>query len=90
MVGRAVSLFPKVETPIGEVLLEVEGLTRTGVFRDVSFDGPRTARSSGFAGLVGAGRTEVARVLFGIDQPRRRRRSGWTARRSASPARPRR
>ena len=67
MVGRAVSLFPKVETPIGEVLLEVDGLTRVGVFRDVSFE-VRAGEIVGFAGLVGAGRTEVARVLFGIDQ----------------------
>jgi rhamnose transport system ATP-binding protein len=67
MVGRTVSLFPKVETPVGEVLLEVEGLTRAGIFRDVSFD-VRAGEIVGFAGLVGAGRTEVARVLFGIDQ----------------------
>jgi rhamnose transport system ATP-binding protein len=67
MVGRAVSLFPKVEAPVGEVLLEVEGLTRIGVFRDVGFT-VRAGEIVGFAGLVGAGRTEVARVLFGIDQ----------------------
>jgi rhamnose transport system ATP-binding protein len=68
MVGRSVSLFPKLETPIGDVLLEVDGLTRVGVFRDVSFT-VREGEILGFAGLVGAGRTEVARVLFGIDQP---------------------
>jgi rhamnose transport system ATP-binding protein len=67
MVGRSVSLFPKVETPIGEVFLGVEGLTREGVFRDVTFD-VRHGEIVGLAGLVGAGRTEVARVLFGIDQ----------------------
>jgi len=67
MVGRTVSLFPKVETPIGDVLLEVSGLTRVGVFRDVGFY-VRSGEIVGFAGLVGAGRTEVARVLFGIDQ----------------------
>jgi rhamnose transport system ATP-binding protein len=67
MVGRTVSLFPKVETPIGDVLLEVSGLTRVGVFRDVEFS-VRAGEIVGFAGLVGAGRTEVARVLFGIDQ----------------------
>jgi rhamnose transport system ATP-binding protein len=66
MVGRAVTLFPKVETPIGDVLLEVEGLTRVGVFRDIAFS-VRAGEIVGFAGLVGAGRTEVARVLFGID-----------------------
>ncbi|MDQ6793233.1 MAG: sugar ABC transporter ATP-binding protein [Chloroflexota bacterium] len=67
MVGRAVSLFPKVEAPIGDVLLEVHGLTRVGVFRDVGFS-VRAGEIVGFAGLIGAGRTEVARVLFGIDQ----------------------
>ena len=67
MVGRAVSLFPKVDTPVGEVLIEVEGLSRAGAFRDVSFS-VRAGEIVGFAGLVGAGRTEVARVLFGIDQ----------------------
>ena len=88
MVGRSVSLFPKLETPIGEVLLEVDGLTRVGVFRDVSFT-VREGEILGFAGLVGAGRTEVARVLFGIDQP-----DGGTVtldgQRSPSPARRRR
>ena len=68
MVGRAVSLFPKVEAPTGDVLLEVSDLTRTGAFRDVSF-AVRAGEILGFAGLVGAGRTEVARVLFGVDQP---------------------
>jgi rhamnose transport system ATP-binding protein len=66
MVGRAVSLFPKVETPTGDVLLEVEHLSRAGAFRDISFS-VRSGEIVGFAGLVGAGRTEVARVLFGID-----------------------
>ena len=66
MVGRTVSLFPKVETPVGDVLLEVSGLTRLGVFHDITFD-VRAGEIVGFAGLVGAGRTEVARVLFGID-----------------------
>ena len=67
MVGRAVTLFPKVETPPGELLLEVEGLTRADVFSDISFS-LRAGEILGLAGLVGAGRTEVARVLFGIDR----------------------
>ena len=68
MVGRAVSLFPKVESPIGEVLLEVRHLTRSETFNDVSFS-VRAGEIVGMAGLVGAGRTEVARVLFGVDRP---------------------
>jgi rhamnose transport system ATP-binding protein len=67
MVGRTVSLFPKVDNPIGEVLLEVSGLTRVGVFREVGFS-VRAGEIVGLAGLVGAGRSEVARVLFGIDR----------------------
>ncbi len=68
MVGRAVSLFPKADAAVGDVLLEVRGLSRTGAFRDVSF-AVRSGEILGLAGLVGAGRTEVARVLFGIDRP---------------------
>ena len=67
MVGRAVSLFPKVAAAVGEVRLEVSGLTRVGVFHDVSFS-VSAGEVVGFAGLVGAGRTEIARVLFGIDR----------------------
>jgi rhamnose transport system ATP-binding protein len=67
MVGREVTLFPRVETAIGEVLLDVQGLSRTGEFEDVSFT-VRAGEIVGMAGLVGAGRTEVARVLFGISR----------------------
>ncbi len=68
MVGRELSnLYPKGEAEIGDVVLDVRHLTRPGVFADVSFQ-LRRSQILGFAGLVGAGRTEVARVLFGIDQ----------------------
>ena len=66
MVGRAVSLFPKVETPTGDVVLEVDGLSRADAFRDITLT-LRAGEIVGLAGLVGAGRTELARVLFGID-----------------------
>ena len=49
------------------MLLEVDGLSRAGEFDDVSF-AVRAGEIVGMAGLVGAGRTEVARVLFGIDR----------------------
>lgn len=69
MVGREMSaLFPKQEVAIGPVTLEVRGLTRAGEFRDVSFQAHQ-GEILGFAGLVGAGRTEVARAIFGITQP---------------------
>jgi rhamnose transport system ATP-binding protein len=71
MVGRTLNnLFPKEETEIGDVVLKVNGLSRRGVFRDISFE-LRRGEILGLAGLVGAGRTEVARAIFGIDQPDR-------------------
>jgi len=67
MVGRELSaLFPKQDTDAGEVLLDVRRLTREGVFTDVSFT-VRAGEIVGLSGLVGAGRTEVARAVFGID-----------------------
>ncbi|WP_062527754.1 sugar ABC transporter ATP-binding protein [Demequina rhizosphaerae] len=67
MVGRDVTdLFPKVVAPVGDVLLEVDGLTRTGVFHDVSFE-VRAGEIVALAGLVGAGRSEIARAAFGVD-----------------------
>ncbi len=67
MVGREVAeLFPKTPAEIGEVVLEVEGLNATGVFHDVSFT-VRRGEIVGLAGLVGAGRSEIARAVFGVD-----------------------
>jgi rhamnose transport system ATP-binding protein len=66
MVGRPVSqLFPKVETTPGAELLRVEHLCRAGEFEDVTFT-LRAGEIVGLYGLVGAGRTELAQVLFGI------------------------
>ncbi|HEY4460109.1 MAG TPA: sugar ABC transporter ATP-binding protein [Pseudonocardiaceae bacterium] len=68
MVGRELSaLFPKTETEPGEVVLAVEGLGRDKVLRDISFT-VRRGEIVALAGLVGAGRSEVARAIFGIDK----------------------
>jgi rhamnose transport system ATP-binding protein len=66
MVGRQVSeLFPKQEAPVGDTLLEVTDLTAVGKFENISFK-LRAGEILGLAGLIGAGRTDVARALFGI------------------------
>ncbi|MFC4115405.1 sugar ABC transporter ATP-binding protein [Nonomuraea zeae] len=68
MVGRDLdALFPKQETDAGEVALQVRRLTREGAFTDVSFE-VRRGEIVALAGLVGAGRSEVARAVFGIDR----------------------
>jgi ribose transport system ATP-binding protein len=69
MVGRelATDRFHKEEAEIGEPLLEVRNLTGRDVVKDVSFT-LRQGEILGFAGLVGAGRTETARLLFGADR----------------------
>lgn len=65
MVGRELrEKYPKVTVPPGEELLRVDGLTRPGVLADVSF-ALRRGEILGIAGLVGAGRTELALTLFG-------------------------
>jgi ribose transport system ATP-binding protein len=65
MVGRSISaMFPPRATTPGAALLSVSGLTRGKEFRDVSFD-LRAGEILGFAGLIGAGRTELARAIFG-------------------------
>jgi inositol transport system ATP-binding protein len=68
MVGRELKqIFPKEEVPIGEVVLEARNLTRKGVFENISFS-VREGEILGFSGLMGSGRTEVMRALFGIDK----------------------
>jgi ribose transport system ATP-binding protein len=67
MVGRELTqLYPAKADRCGEVLLAVEGCTRRGRFRDVSFV-LRRGEILGFCGLVGAGRTELMRAIFGAD-----------------------
>ncbi len=69
MVGRQLldGMFHKENAPIGAPLMEVNGLTAKGVVKDVSFT-LRRGEILGVAGLVGAGRTEMARLLFGADR----------------------
>jgi rhamnose transport system ATP-binding protein len=69
MVGRALSdMYPALDSQFGNPVLKVDRLARSGVFREVSFT-LRAGEILGFGGLVGSGRTEIARVLFGVDQP---------------------
>jgi len=68
MVGRKLDEeFPPRQSRIGPVRLQVKGLTRGDLVQNVSFD-LHEGEVLGMAGLVGAGRTEIARLLFGADQ----------------------
>ena len=65
MVGRRFdSLFPWEERKLGDVTLEVEGLTRKGVFQDITFNLHR-GEILGIAGLLGSGRSEMIQSIFG-------------------------
>jgi rhamnose transport system ATP-binding protein len=67
MVGRTLSnMFPKEDVEAGDIILQVENLTREGRFQNISFE-LRKGEILGMAGLVGAGRTDVARALFGVE-----------------------
>lgn len=66
MVGRELTeMFPKVECPIGDTILKIENLSAGKMFQNVSFE-LRRGEILGFAGLVGAGRTEIVETIFGI------------------------
>ena len=68
MVGRELTeLFPKTENKIGAVVLEVKDLTNPAYFRNVSFN-VKKGEIVALAGLVGSGRSEVARAIFGVDK----------------------
>jgi ABC-type sugar transport system ATPase subunit len=68
MVGREVKQYTSqhLQRPLGEELLRVENLSSPGKFSNVSFS-LRAGEILGFAGLVGAGRSEVAQAIFGLD-----------------------
>jgi ABC-type sugar transport system ATPase subunit len=67
IVGRELNkMFPKEDAKIGKPILEVKNLTKMGIFKNISFV-LRTGEILGFSGLMGAGRTEIMRAIFGID-----------------------
>jgi len=68
MVGREVNdVFAKEEAEISDIVMEVNGLSTKDFLRDISFH-VKKGEILGFAGLVGAGRSEVMRALFGVDR----------------------
>ncbi len=68
MVGRSVDMeYPRKQCAIGDVVLQVEHLTRNGIIEDISFE-LRRGEILGFAGLVGSGRTELAEAIFGAEK----------------------
>lgn len=67
MVGRTLNIFPKMIPQIGETVLEMKNLSCNGVIKNVSFE-VKKGEILGFSGLVGAGRTETVRALFGVDR----------------------
>ena len=67
MVGRKVNnVFPKVDCEIGDVVFKAEGLTGKG-FEDISFE-VHAGEILGLTGLVGSGRSETMRAIFGLDK----------------------
>jgi inositol transport system ATP-binding protein len=68
MVGRELTdVYPAGDATIKEILLEVKGFKKEGVFEDINFD-VKKGEILGFYGLIGAGRSEVMRTVFGIDK----------------------
>lgn len=68
MVGRELNdIFNRQKADIGDVVLEVKNVSREGVFEPISFQ-VRAGEVLGFSGLIGAGRTEIMRCIFGLDK----------------------
>jgi ribose transport system ATP-binding protein len=80
MVGRELGeRFPKRTNAPGEVRFQVAGLADDGNISSISFD-VRAGEVLGIAGLMGAGRSEILRTLFGVEsQDRGNRVTGWTS-----------
>ncbi len=69
MVGREITdMYPKEDIKFGDEIFRIEGMTRTGYFKDVSFD-VKAGEIIGLTGLVGAGRTETIESVCGITKP---------------------
>lgn len=68
MVGRSLdNLYPKVDVECGEVILECKNIIQGDILKDISFHANK-AEILGFSGLMGAGRTELVRAIFGADR----------------------
>jgi ribose transport system ATP-binding protein len=68
MVGRELTdRFPERNSSVGKTMLEVKNATKNGMFENVSFS-VKSGEVVGVAGLMGAGRTEIMRALFGLDK----------------------
>lgn len=69
MVGRELNnIFDREKNELGDVMMEVKDLSCPGKFRNISFK-VREGEVLGFSGLIGAGRTEVMKCIFGLDKP---------------------
>ncbi len=68
MVGRDIGdIYTSAKAPKGDVVFRAENIGRKGAFEPISFE-VRAGEVLGFSGLMGAGRTEVARCIFGLDR----------------------